>query len=197
MPLLDASIAFFIWMMVLCTIVKSINTGLKSLPFGVKHLLSKAISDALARTQLKPAHIGLGSESDKQGTMPPQFAKSHPEEFLAYLEKYRLQVVDQAEIVGKIDQVLSMSRGRIRRRMLLISFLVSITFCFFLDINAFAIGSRLFANSGPAGNLWHIHDGGWAAWMEQFLTACMISVGAPYWHDMLEKFISFKKELNK
>lgn len=193
MPLLDAAIAFFIWMITLCVIVKSINTVLKSLPWGVRHWFSRAISDAIKQSGLKRFHVCLNSDSDQK---LQQFVQKHPEEFLSYLERYRLQVIDKPEISGKIDQVLSISRGRIRKRMLVISFLVSLALCFCLDINAFSIGSRLFAHTGAGSDLWHIHDGILGKGMEQFLTACMISVGAPYWHDILEKFIVVKKELS-
>ena len=197
MPLLDASIAFFIWMIILCIIVKSINTVLKYLP-PVRLWLSRAISDTNRQTGLKGVHVCIDSDSDREGCVElPQFVQKHPEEFLSYLERYELQIAEKPEISGKIGQVLSISRGRIRKRMLVISFLVSLFLCFFMDINAFSIGSRLFAHTGAGSRLWHIHDGIWGKCVERFLTACMISVGAPYWHNLLEKFITFKKDLSQ
>ncbi len=200
MPLLDASIAFFIWMTVLCIIVKSINTSLKNL-FIARTVFLNPVVDAMnqAKLSLEDIHITSSSESDfskiTKKDLPELFRKD-PEGFLAYLERYRLRIKHESEIFSKIDQVLKMAGGKIKKGMLMTSFAVSLLLCLCLRINAFSIMNKFFSASGAEFQMWepniqHIDV------VERLLTACMISVGAPYWHNMLERFITLKKDINR
>ncbi len=217
MPLLDASIAFFIWMTVLCIIVKSINTSLKNL-FIARTAFLNPVVDAMnqAKLSLEDIHITSSSESDSSKITKdrditsssesdsskitkkdlPELFRKDPEGFLAYLERYRLRIKHESEIFSKIDQVLKMAGGKIKKGMLMTSFAVSLLLCLCLRINAFSIMNKFFSASGAEFQMWepniqHIDV------VERLLTACMISVGAPYWHNMLERFITLKKDINR